>query len=92
MVDPMTMAPQYSSFNLAEVREDGTREDNILAKGSVNRRDIWVSKEEAYKVFKSRGAWKVWDDRVLKSFVVCPPFSSSCVYSFVMVDYYRNTV
>ncbi|TFK67617.1 alpha/beta-hydrolase [Pluteus cervinus] len=41
----------------------------ILVKGSSNRRDIWPSTEEAYKSFKSRGAWKIWDDRVLRTFV-----------------------
>ncbi|KAF8056928.1 Alpha/beta hydrolase fold-1 [Lyophyllum atratum] len=42
---------------------------NMLERGSVNRRDIWPSREEAYKALKSRPAWKVWDDRVLRIFV-----------------------
>lgn len=40
-----------------------------LASGSVNRRDIWPSREEAYKLLKARPAWKVWDDRVLQIYV-----------------------
>ncbi|GLB40015.1 putative alpha/beta hydrolase family protein [Lyophyllum shimeji] len=42
---------------------------NMLERGSVNRRDIWASREDAYKSLKSRPAWKVWDERVLKIFV-----------------------
>lgn len=45
-----------------------------LANGAVNRRDIWPSREEAYKLLKARPAWKSWDDRVLKIFVVCSSF------------------
>ncbi|KAG6909417.1 hypothetical protein DXG01_000570 [Tephrocybe rancida] len=41
----------------------------MLVSGAVNRRDIWPSSEEAYKLLKSRPAWKVWDDRVLRIFV-----------------------
>ncbi|KAJ7224751.1 Alpha/beta hydrolase fold-1 [Mycena rebaudengoi] len=41
----------------------------FLAGGSANRRDMWASREEAYKLFKSRPAWKVWDDRVLRLYV-----------------------
>ncbi|KAG6810634.1 hypothetical protein H0H92_011039 [Tricholoma furcatifolium] len=41
----------------------------MLINGGSNRRDIWPSFEEAYKVLKSRAAWKVWDDRVLRIFV-----------------------
>ncbi|KAL0581671.1 hypothetical protein V5O48_000374 [Marasmius crinis-equi] len=58
----MTMTKELS-------RAGTTVETNMLARGSVNRRDIWPSKEEAYRLFKSRGAWKVWDDRVLRIFV-----------------------
>jgi hypothetical protein len=43
---------------------------NVLVDGSINRRDIWASREDAYKLLKARSAWKVWDDRVLKIFVV----------------------
>ncbi|KAG6867691.1 hypothetical protein C0993_012326 [Termitomyces sp. T159_Od127] len=42
---------------------------NMLTKGAINRRDTWSSHEEAYKLLKSRPAWKIWDDRVLKIFV-----------------------
>jgi hypothetical protein len=41
-----------------------------LVAGATNRRDIWASPEDAYKSLKARPAWKVWDDRVLKIFVV----------------------
>ncbi|KAG6817019.1 hypothetical protein H0H87_000641 [Tephrocybe sp. NHM501043] len=41
----------------------------MLESGSINRRDIWPSSEEAYRLLKSRPAWKVWDDRVLRIFV-----------------------
>ena len=50
-----------------------TLETNFLARGAASRRDIWASKEDAYKVFKSRAAWKVWDDRVLRIYVVSLP-------------------
>lgn len=43
---------------------------DMLVSGAVNRRDIWPSREEAYKSLKARPAWKAWDDRVLKIFVV----------------------
>jgi hypothetical protein len=43
---------------------------NVLTAGAVNRRDIWSSREEAYRLLKSRPAFKAWDDRVLKIFVV----------------------
>ncbi|KAK1220647.1 hypothetical protein PQX77_016600 [Marasmius sp. AFHP31] len=46
-----------------------TVETNFLARGAANRRDIWASKEDAYQVFKSRPAWKVWDDRMLRVYV-----------------------
>lgn len=38
---------------------------------SARRRDIWPSYEEAYKQFSSRAAYKAWDPRVLKIYVVC---------------------
>ncbi|KAF8878112.1 Alpha/beta hydrolase fold-1 [Infundibulicybe gibba] len=41
----------------------------MLTNGAVNRRDIWSSREEAYRQLKGRPAWKVWDDRVLQIFV-----------------------
>ncbi|KAG7095543.1 hypothetical protein E1B28_006281 [Marasmius oreades] len=47
-------------------------ETNVLASGSISRRDIWPSKEEAYQSLKSRAAWKVWDDRVLRTYTVRP--------------------
>ncbi|KAG5340402.1 hypothetical protein C0989_001725 [Termitomyces sp. Mn162] len=41
----------------------------MLVKGAINRRDVWPSYEDAYTLLKSRPAWKVWDDRVLRIFV-----------------------
>lgn len=43
---------------------------NLLTEGSGSRRDIWPSREEAYKSLKERRAWKSWDDRVLRIYVV----------------------
>ncbi|PFH48514.1 hypothetical protein AMATHDRAFT_149724 [Amanita thiersii Skay4041] len=39
-----------------------------LGSGASNRRDIWPSKEEAYKIMKSK-SFKHWDDRVLRIYV-----------------------
>ncbi|KAF7354807.1 Abhydrolase domain-containing protein mpaH [Mycena sanguinolenta] len=41
----------------------------ILTKGSANRRDIWPSRAEAYRLFTARAAYREWDDRVLRIFV-----------------------
>ena len=38
--------------------------------GPANRRDLWPSREEAYRYLKVRGMWKTWDDRVLRNYVV----------------------
>lgn len=38
----------------------------VLSEGSKGRRDIWSSKEDAYATLKSRPAWEIWDDRVLR--------------------------
>ncbi|KAF8902627.1 Alpha/beta hydrolase family-domain-containing protein [Gymnopilus junonius] len=42
---------------------------DVVVRGSEKRRDIWPSKEDAYRTLKARGTWKTWDDRVLRSFV-----------------------
>lgn len=44
---------------------------DMLVNGAINRRDIWPSRDEAYKLLKARPAWRVWDDRVLRIYVVC---------------------
>ncbi|TFK20622.1 DnaJ-domain-containing protein [Coprinopsis marcescibilis] len=54
----MIMAPTF-----------GKAASGMLTGGAENRRDTWPSKEEAYKILKSRGTWKQWDDRVLKGYV-----------------------
>ena len=46
------------------------KQSKMLIGGAVSRRDIWPSREEAYSLLKARPSWKVWDDRVLKIFVV----------------------
>jgi hypothetical protein len=46
---------------------------NMLSSGAEKRRDTWPSKEEAYKIMKSRGVWSTWDDRVLRLFIVRLP-------------------
>ncbi|KAG6846658.1 hypothetical protein H0H93_012593, partial [Arthromyces matolae] len=40
-----------------------------FAAGAANRRDNWLSREEAYQQLKARQPWKDWDDRVLRIFV-----------------------
>lgn len=42
----------------------------VLSEGSKGRRDIWSSKEDAYATLKSRPAWEIWDDRVLRLYAV----------------------
>lgn len=42
----------------------------FLTEGSIRRRDVWPSREEAYKLLKARPAWRAWDDRVLRAYVV----------------------
>ncbi|KAJ6516468.1 Alpha/beta hydrolase fold-1 [Mycena sanguinolenta] len=46
-----------------------TKMREMLTKGSANRRDIWPSRAEAYRLFKARTAYRDWDDRVLRIFV-----------------------
>ncbi|KAF7354814.1 Abhydrolase domain-containing protein mpaH [Mycena sanguinolenta] len=46
-----------------------TKMREMLTKGSANRRDIWPSRAEAYRLFKARAAYREWDDRVLRIFV-----------------------
>jgi hypothetical protein len=41
-----------------------------LMKGSENRRDTWLSRQDAHESLKSRKVWRVWDDRALKLFIV----------------------
>ncbi|RDB28270.1 Abhydrolase domain-containing protein mpaH [Hypsizygus marmoreus] len=54
----MSMAQRYTG-----------KPSSMLVNGAVNRRDIWPTREDAYKLLKSRPAWKAWDDRVLRIFV-----------------------
>ncbi len=45
-----------------------------LSGASEKRRDIWISKQEAYTIMKDRETWKKWDDRVLKIYTVSANF------------------
>lgn len=45
----------------------------FLSTGAAKRRDIWPSREEAYKQLKTRNPWKGWDDRVVRIYVVSGP-------------------
>ncbi|KAH7917009.1 hypothetical protein BV22DRAFT_1052754, partial [Leucogyrophana mollusca] len=42
---------------------------NFVLEGVLKRRDVWQSKEEAFKIMKSRPGWKSWDERVLRLLV-----------------------
>lgn len=43
---------------------------NFLMEGAIARRDIWPSKEDAFKAFSGRKNFKAWDPRVLRIFCV----------------------
>ncbi|KAJ8080484.1 hypothetical protein PM082_017317 [Marasmius tenuissimus] len=62
LVEIMTMSKEASIAGT-------TLDTNPVAKSVLGRRDIWLSKEEAYSSLKSRLPWKTWDDRVLRKFV-----------------------
>ncbi|KIY69948.1 alpha/beta-hydrolase [Cylindrobasidium torrendii FP15055 ss-10] len=69
-----TLQPRlrYESLILIEpmiLNQEGLGGVTFLAKGAVNRRDIWASKEEAYTLMKARKPWKFFDDRVLKLYI-----------------------
>ena len=72
--------PKWHSIILVEPmvfsREaDETFRDNFLEKGAMARRDIWPSKEDAYKIFSERKGFKTWDDRVLRIYCVSSALS-----------------
>ncbi|KAF8878111.1 Alpha/beta hydrolase fold-1 [Infundibulicybe gibba] len=58
LCEPMAMHQRFTG-----------KPSEMLIGGAAKRRDIWPSREEAYRLLKSRPAWKVWDDRVLRIFV-----------------------
>ncbi|KAL1743644.1 Alpha/beta hydrolase fold-1 [Schizophyllum fasciatum] len=70
----LTFAPRitYHSLILVEPmvmnHEAAAGPHQFLVNGARNRRDIWPSRPEAYKLLKSR-SWKTWDDRVVRRFV-----------------------
>ncbi|KAJ3492874.1 hypothetical protein NLJ89_g11149 [Agrocybe chaxingu] len=65
--------PRFSAFILVEPMIMpsifGPDAAHLLVSGAEKRRDIWPSREEAYNLFKSRGTWKTWDDRILRLYV-----------------------
>lgn len=63
MVDPMLLSEYFE-------RATGP---HFLLNGAQTRRDIWPSKEEAYKIFEGRSSYANWDRRVLKAFCVGRP-------------------
>ena len=71
----LTYTPRvaYDSLILVEPmvmnREAAAGPHQFLVNGARNRRDIWPSKSEAYKLLKGR-SWKNWDARVVRLFVV----------------------
>lgn len=51
--------------------ESGNDFIEVLGDGAMKRRDIWPSREEAYRTFTDRGRiWRTWDPRVRRLFVV----------------------
>lgn len=65
LVDPMIFFKPPS-------REDAAMTVD-LAGGAAKRRDIWASREEAFKSLQSRPSFKVWDPRILEIFIVSKP-------------------
>ncbi|KAH7925336.1 alpha/beta-hydrolase [Leucogyrophana mollusca] len=57
LIEPMLLGRQWNTFG------------NFLQQGALNRRDIWPSTEEAYRIMKGRPSWRAWDDRVLRVYV-----------------------
>ncbi|KAF9037745.1 Alpha/Beta hydrolase protein [Panaeolus papilionaceus] len=50
--------------------ESGKDFIEVLGDGAMKRRDIWPSREEAYRTFTDRGRiWRTWDPRVRRLFV-----------------------
>ncbi|PPQ72182.1 hypothetical protein CVT24_002394 [Panaeolus cyanescens] len=47
----------------------GKEVGNMLSGPAAKRRDIWPSKEEASKLFSSRGTWQTWDPRIRDLYV-----------------------
>ncbi|THU80153.1 hypothetical protein K435DRAFT_696294 [Dendrothele bispora CBS 962.96] len=59
----------FSSIILVEPMLYGQHHLHLSAPTTTPPADTWSSKEEAYRLMKSRKAWKVWDDRVLRIYV-----------------------
>lgn len=60
MIDPMLLSQKF----------DGVTGPHFLLTGAQTRRDIWPSKEEAFRIFKGRRSYADWDQRVLKAYCV----------------------
>ena len=71
LVEPMTVQPVHSK-----------RVNRFLVEGTVKRRDVWSSSEEAHKLFRER-AFKSWDPRSIDLHVVRIRFYSRCLYALI---------
>ena len=54
--------------------EDRTRHMALLAKAVGSQRTEFESREAAYEWMRKKSPWKIWDDRVLRIFVVSTCF------------------
>ena len=50
--------------------EDRTRHMALLAKAVGSQRTEFDSREAAYEWMRMKNPWKIWDDRVMRIFVV----------------------
>ncbi|KAJ7671263.1 Alpha/beta hydrolase fold-1 [Mycena polygramma] len=71
----LSYQPKLNPQCLIMVDMTGMHDDAVpalmkfLTEGAMQRRDVWPSREEAYRSMKARPPWKAWDDRVLKLYV-----------------------
>ncbi|KAJ7608057.1 Alpha/beta hydrolase fold-1 [Mycena polygramma] len=71
----LSYQPKLNPQCLIMVDMTGMHDDAVpalmkfLTEGAMQRRDVWSSREEAYRSMKARPPWKAWDDRVLKLYV-----------------------
>ncbi|KAH7903440.1 hypothetical protein BJ138DRAFT_1168140 [Hygrophoropsis aurantiaca] len=57
LIEPLILGQQWSAFG------------KLIQEAAMNRRDIWPSIEDAYRVMKGRPSWKNWDERILRIYV-----------------------
>ncbi|KAG9313725.1 Alpha/beta hydrolase family-domain-containing protein [Chiua virens] len=63
---------KFSSMHLIEPVLLGSYAEGFgshLIDSAANRRDVWESADDAYKVMKRRSTWQKWDDRTLRIYV-----------------------